>query len=76
MDFKKIIRFSFVEVVLESSEKNKRSIRKMQHLNKSTNRNHVGDALRRQHTSDTSEEKADEITVNLEELILDEMIAC
>jgi len=51
--------FSFADVVLESSKKNNRSIKKMQHLNKSINWNRVEDILMNHYTVGTSSEGAD-----------------
>jgi len=60
MGFKKIKKeFSFADVVLESSKKNNRSIKKMQHLNKSINWNRVEDILMNHYTVGTSSEGAD-----------------
>jgi IS5 family transposase len=60
MGFKKIKKeFSFADVVLENSKKNNRSIKKMQHLNKSINWNRVEDILMNHYTVGTSSEGAD-----------------
>ena len=60
MGFKKIKKeFSFADVVLESSKKNNRSIKKMQKLKKSINWNRVEDILMNHYTVGTSSEGAD-----------------
>ena len=57
MGFKKMKNeFSFADVVLESSKKNNRSIKKMQSLNKSINWKRVEDILISHYTLGTSNE--------------------
>lgn len=60
MGFKKMKNeFSFADLVLESSKKNNRSIKKMQNLRKSINWNRVEDILMSHYTVGTSNEGAD-----------------
>lgn len=60
MGFKKMKNeFSFADLVLESSKKNNRSIKKMQPLRKSINWNRVEDILMSHYTVGTSNEGAD-----------------
>jgi len=60
MGFKKMKNeFSFADLVLESSKKNNRSIKKMHNLRKSINWNRVEDILMSHYTVGTSNEGAD-----------------